>query len=95
MLSLGSGQFVGKKISNMLASASSNTPAVTMKMPTNKNNNGQQPQQKTKDLDVSLSGEVIGEVTGVSVLIVVIAILIPSLAILRMSPRKILMKKEG
>lgn len=95
MLSLGSGQFVGKKISNMLASASSNTPAVTMKMPTNKNNNGQQPQQKTKDLDVSLSGEVIGEVTGVSVLIVVIAILLPSLAILRMSPRKILMKKEG
>jgi len=95
MLSLGSGQFVGKKISNMLASASSNTPAVTMKMPTNKNNNGQQPQQKTKDLDVSLSGEVIGEVAGVSVLIVVISILLPSLAILRMSPRKILMKKEG
>ena len=93
MLSLGSGQFVGKKISSMLESASTSSSTVTMKMPTN--NNEQQPQQKTKDLDVALSGEVIGEVAGVSILIVVIAILLPSVAILYMSPRKILMKKEG
>ena len=64
-----------------------------MKMPTS--NNEQHPQPKTKDFDVTLSGEVIGEVAGVSVLIVVIAILLPSFAILHMSPRKILMKKEG
>ena len=93
MLSLGSGQFVGKKISSMLASAFASSSTVMMKMPTS--NNEQHPQQKTKDLDVTLSGEVIGEVAGVSVLIVVIAILLPSFAILHMSPRKILMKKEG
>lgn len=93
MLSLGSGQFVGKKISSILASASASSSTVMMKMPTS--NNEQHPQPKTKDFDVTLSGEVIGEVAGVSVLIVVIAILLPSFAILHMSPRKILMKKEG
>lgn len=93
MLSLGSGQFVGKKISSILASASASSSTVMMKIPTS--NNEQHPQPKTKDFDVTLSGEVIGEVAGVSVLIVVIAILLPSFAILHMSPRKILMKKEG
>ena len=93
MLSLGSGQFVGKKISSILASASASSSTVMMKMPTS--NNEQHPQPKTKDFDVTLSGEVIGEVAGVSVLIVVIAILLPSFANLHMSPRKILMKKEG
>lgn len=93
MLSLGSGQFVGKKISSILASASASSSTVMMKMPTS--NNEQHPQPKTKDFDVTLSGEVIGEVAGVSALIVVMSILLPSLAILRLSPRQILMKKEG
>lgn len=48
-----------------------------------------------KQLDVSVSASVIGELAGVSCAICLLSIAVPSSYILRLSPRQILMKKEG
>lgn len=94
-LSLGTGKMVSNVVSSMLET--SQTSEVQQS-----NNNGkgdfmnQAMQSPTNtELDVSLTSDTIVQLVGITGLICFISVILPSIYILRLSPREILVKKEG
>lgn len=97
-ISLGTGRMVSNSISHMLSNATSTTTA------TAKSDNHGGPQgmmrsamtgPKNQKLDVSATPQVAGEVAGVTVAICAVSVILPGIYILRLSPREILLRKEG
>lgn len=106
MLSLGTGKMVANSISSMLTSTSTQTAVSASSSQKGPSGPGAQggpggmmqnamTSPTNKPLDVSVSASVIGELAGVSCAICLLSIAVPSSYILRLSPRQILMKKEG
>ena len=106
MLSLGTGKMVANSISSMLTSTSTQTTVSASSSQKGPSGPGAQggpggmmqnamTSPTNKQLDVSVSASVIGELAGVSAAICLLSIAVPSIYILRLSPRQILMKKEG
>ena len=106
MLSLRTGKMVANSISSMLTSTSTQTnvsASSSQKGPAGPGAQGgpgrmmqnAMTSPTNKQLDVSVSASVIGELAGVSAAICLLSIAVPSVYILRLSPRQILMKKEG
>ena len=106
MLSLGTGKMVANSISSMLTSTSTQTTVSASSSQKGPSGPGAQggpggmmqnamTSPTNKQLDVSVSASVIGELAGVSAAICLLSIAVPSIYILRFSPRQILMKKEG
>lgn len=106
MLSLGTGKMVANSISSMLTSTSTQTTVSASSSQKGPSGPGAQggpggmmqnamTSPTNKQLDVSVSASVIGELAGVSCAICLLSIAVPSIYILRLSPRQILMKKEG
>lgn len=106
-LSLATGKMTANVISGMLTS---NNQEMVMEIDEAQNNDTVAPQQKgrgrfdlqnafqkpeSKELDVSLTGETIIKLLGTTALISVVATIIPTIYILRLSPREILTRKEG
>lgn len=106
-LSLATGKMTANVISGMLTS---NDQEMVMEIDEAQNNDIVAPQQKgrgrfdlqnafqepeSKELDVSLTGETIIKLLGTTALICVVATIIPTIYILRLSPREILTRKEG
>lgn len=48
-----------------------------------------------KELDVSLTGKTVAQLAGITGVICLVSVVIPTIYVLRMSPREILVKKEG
>lgn len=106
MLSLGTGKMVANSISSMLTSTSTQTTVSASSSQKGPSGPGAQggpgrmmqnamTSPTNKQLDVSVSASVIGELAGISAAICLLSIAVPSIYILRLSPRQILMKKEG
>lgn len=106
MLSLGTGKMVANSISSMLTSTSTQTTVSASSSQKGPSGPGAQggpggmmqnamTSPTNKQLDVSVNASVIGELAGVSAAICLLSIAVPSSYILRLSPRQILMKKEG
>lgn len=106
MLSLGTGKMVANSISSMLTSTATQTTVSASSSQKGPSGPGAQggpggmmqnamTSPTNKQLDVSVSASVIGELAGVSCAICLLSIAVPSIYILRLSPRQILMKKEG
>ena len=106
MLSLRTGKMVANSISSMLTSTSTQTTVSASSSQKGPSGLGAQggpggmmqnamTSPTNKQLDVSVSASVIGELAGVSAAICLLSIAVPSIYILRLSPRQILMKKEG
>lgn len=106
MLSLGTGKMVANSISSMLTSTATQTTvsaASSQKGPSGPGAQGgpggmmqnAMTSPTNKQLDIYVSASVIGELAGVSAAICLLSIAVPSIYILRLSPRQILMKKEG
>ena len=106
MLSLRTGKMVANSISSMLTSTSTQTTVSASSSQKGPSGLGAQggpggmmqnamTSPTNKQLDVSVSASVIGELAGVSCAICLLSIAVPSIYILRLSPRQILMKKEG
>ncbi len=109
VVSLGTGKMVSNVVSSMLESTQSNQNTVMMEMPSvdieeeNQESDGEQKglldivmQSPTDtELDVSLTTETTLQLAGITTMICVISVALPSLYILRLSPREILVKKEG
>lgn len=102
-LSLGTGKMVSNAISSMLTSTSTSAKS-TQSAPGGQNNGQGGPGRmmqnvmtspKSADLDVSLTPTTAAELAGVTFVICVVSVGVPSIYILRMSPREILTKKEG
>lgn len=102
-LSLGTGKMVSNAISSMLTSTSTSAKT-TQSAPGGQNNRQGGPGRmmqnamtspKSADLDVSLTPTTAAELAGVTFVICVVSVAVPSIYILRMSPREILTKKEG
>lgn len=98
MLSLGTGKMVANTISSMLTSTTTTTTTTAQTQgkgsPAGMMKTAMTAPANTK-LDVSVNGTIIGELAGVSAAICLLSIAMPSIYILRLSPREILMKKEG
>ena len=106
MLSLRTGKMVANSISSMLTSSSTQTNVSASSSQKGPSGPGAQggpggmmqnamTSPTNKQLDVSVSASVIGELAAVSCTICLLSIAVPSIYILRLSPRQILMKKEG
>lgn len=109
MLSLGTGKMVSNVVSNMLVSSqttsstsstsSSSSSKSSSSSSTNSAPGGMMQQAMTTPtntkLDVSLTGQTIGELAGITACICFVSVLLPSIFVLRLSPREILIKKEG
>lgn len=104
VLSLGTGKMVSNVVSSMLESTQTAQESL-MEMPNEKlENKGtlrnsifEKALQSPVDteLDVSLTSETIIQLAEITTAICVVSVILPSLYILRLSPRKILVKKEG
>lgn len=108
VISLGTGKLVSNVVGNMLESGSNNHQ-VAMQMPkageqNEKRNvaggNGRMFAQafngpSNAELDVSLTTTTVIELAGITSVICLVSIVVPSAYILRLSPREILVKKEG
>ncbi|MFR7590436.1 MAG: ABC transporter permease [Longibaculum sp.] len=109
MISLGTGKMVSNVVSSMLESSQNNQKQMTMNMPEdNQNTNQSSTQQKPNDLfnqaiqspenselDVSLTSSTVIQLAEITGAICLISVVLPSIYILRLSPREILVKKEG
>lgn len=108
-LSLGTGKMVSNVVSSMLESSQSNQPQVQMEIKdddTQDNNTMEKPSRDfsfdkamqaptNTELDVSLTSDTIIQLAEVTALICVVSVILPSIYVLRLSPREILAKKEG
>ena len=104
VLSLGTGKMVSNVVSSMLESTQTAQESL-MEMPNEKlENKGtlrnsifEKALQSPVDteLDVSLTSETIIQLAEITTAICVVSVILPSLYILRLSPREILVKKEG
>ena len=109
-LSLGTGKMVSNTISNMLESSANSRPGVTMTMEKSENSSDSTSDSNSSmnkmfdhamkgpqdtELDVSVSGSTVTKLAGITSAICVVSVLLPSLYVMRLSPREILIKKEG
>lgn len=102
--SLATGKMVSNVVSHMLVSQ--NTPSVVMDMTDQKENQNNEALHQNRfmdkvvapvssELDVSLTSQTVLQLAQISFAICVVSIILPSLYILRLSPREILIKREG
>lgn len=106
VISLGTGKMVSNVVSNMLESGN-NKNQFQMEMPANISSNAFEDDSKkpmlndvfngpeNSELDVSLTASTVGQLAGITIAICLVSIAIPSAYVLRLSPREILVKKEG
>lgn len=106
VISLGTGKMVSNVVSNMLESGN-NKNQFQMEMPANISSNTFEDDSKrpmlndvfngpeNSELDVSLTASTVGQLAGITIAICLVSIAIPSAYVLRLSPREILVKKEG
>lgn len=108
VLSLGTGKMVSNVVSSMLEDNQSSSQQMVMEIPreeseTSDNNTSQKgtllerSMQSPADteLDVSLTASTVVQLAIITGLICLISVSLPSIYILRLSPREILIKKEG
>ena len=106
-LSLTTGKAVSNVVGNILESGVSDN-GIRMEMPADGQEQKEQtnaPQKPTfndafvapenKELDVSLTSQTVLQLVGITVAICLVSITIPSIYVLRLTPREILTKKEG
>ena len=106
-LSLTTGKAVSNVVGNILESSVSDN-GVRMEMPPDGQNQEEQtnaPQRPTfndafvapenEELDVSLTTQTVLQLAGITVAICLVSITIPSVYVLRLTPREILTKREG
>lgn len=110
VISLGTGKMVSNVVSSMLEATQSNQKEITMEIPENENSSQQSSltdkdeksnlfnkalQSPTNsELDVSLTSSTILQLAEITGLICIVSVILPSIYILRMTPREILVKKE-
>lgn len=96
VLSLASGKMVSNVVSSMLESSQNQQMTISKdnKITNNYFNQAMQPPTNT-DLDVSLTTDTVIQLAEMTVCICVMSIVLPSIYIFRLSPREILVKKEG
>ena len=107
-LSLGSGKMVSNVIGHMLESTQNNQSQMMMEMPEGETSQDKNQGQKkmnlwdqtmqspeNQELDVSLTSTTIIYLAGITTGICVISTILPSLYILRLSPREILGRRES
>jgi putative ABC transport system permease protein len=111
ILSLGTGKMVSNVVSGMLIESQDSNNTMTMEMPEggpggdmneDSFSGGNQPDFNDAfsspvdtELDVSLTGTTVVELGAITLAICIISTILPSVYVLRLSPREILIKKEG
>lgn len=110
-ISLGTGKMVSNVVSSMLESTQSNQKEISMEIPENESSSKESISTDKEDmsnlfnkalqspenseLDVSLTSSTILQLAEITGLICIVSVILPSIYILRMTPREILVKKEG
>ncbi|MEG0276709.1 MAG: ABC transporter permease [Coprobacillus sp.] len=95
-LSLGTGKMVSNVVSSMLETSQTSQTETTQQGNGKMNFMDQAMQApKNTELDVSLTSDTVIQLVGITSLICMISVILPSIYILRLSPREILVKKEG
>ena len=109
VLSLGTGQLTSHYMGNMLESSSSSNVMQTDQKGDQPNDHQQKTNKQTKEnflgnmmqgplnqeLDVSITGENVIQLAGVTAAICIVSIAVPAAYVLRLTPRQILSRKEG
>jgi len=111
VISLGTGKLVSNVVGNMLESGTNNNqvqmqmPEIRDQNNDSNNTNSTSGNDKMFDqafnrpenteLDVSLTTTTVMQLAGITIAICLVSIAIPSAYVLRLSPREILVKKEG
>ncbi|MFQ6793007.1 MAG: ABC transporter permease [Thomasclavelia sp.] len=108
ILSLSTGKMVSNVISSMLESSNTNQNEMIMEIPTNSDDaNSEKPTNnqnifdrafkapENQELDVSITLDTTLQLAALETGICIISIILPSIYILRLTPREILGKKEG
>ena len=109
VISLGTGQLTSHYMGNMLESSSSSNVMQTDQKGDQPNDNQQKTNTQTKEnflgnmmegpsnqeLDVSITGENVVQLAGVTAAICIVSIAVPAAYVLRLTPRQILSRKEG
>lgn len=108
-ISLGTGQLTSHYMGNMLESSSSSNVMQTDQKGDQPNDHQQKTNKQTKEnflgnmmqgplnqeLDVSITGENVVQLAGVTAAICIVSIAVPAAYVLRLTPRQILSRKEG
>ena len=102
ILSLGTGKMTSNIISGMLTTQNNEVMMDTEDQDPRQINNGGRfdfnnafAAPESQELDVSLTSDTVVKLSATTVLVCIIATIIPTFYILRLTPREILMKKEG
>lgn len=109
VISLGTGQLTSHYMGNMLESGSSSNIMQMDQKDDQPNDNQQKTNTQTKEnflgnmmegpsnqeLDVSITGENVVQLAGVTAAICIVSIAVPAAYVLRLTPRQILSRKEG
>ena len=109
VISLGTGQLTSHYMGNMLESSSSLNVMQMDQKGDQPNDNQQKTNKQTKEnflgnmmegpsnqeLDVSITGENVVQLAGVTAAICIVSIAVPAAYVLRLTPRQILSRKEG
>ena len=109
VISLGTGQLTSHYMGNMLESGSSSNVMQMDQKDDQLNDNQQKTNTQTKEnflgnmmegpsnqeLDVSITGENVVQLAGVTAAICIVSIAVPAAYVLRLTPRQILSRKEG
>ena len=109
VISLGTGQLTSHYMGNMLESSSSSNVLQMDQKGDQPNDNQQKTNTQTKEnflgnmmqgpsnqeLDVSITGENVVQLAGVTAAICIVSIAVPAAYVLRLTPRQILSRKEG
>ena len=109
VISLGTGQLTSHYMGNMLESGSSSNVMQMDQKGDQPNDNQQKTNTQTKEnflgnmmegpsnqeLDVSITGENVVQLAGVTAEICIVSIAVPAAYVLRLTPRQILSRKEG
>ena len=109
VISLGTGQLTSHYMGNMLESSSSSNVMQMDQKGDQPNDNQQKTNKQTKEnflgnmmqgpsnqeLDVSITGENVVQLAGVTAAICIVSIAVPAAYVLRLTPRQILSRKEG
>lgn len=109
VISLGTGQLTSRYMGNMLESGSSSNVMKMDQKSDQPNDNQQKTNTQTKEnflgnmmegpsnqeLDVSITGENVVQLAGVTAAICIVSIAVPAAYVLRLTPRQILSRKEG
>lgn len=109
VISLGTGQLTSRYMGNMLESGSSSNVMQMDQKDDQPNDNQQKTNTQTKEnflrnmmegpsnqeLDVSITGENVIQLAGVTATICIVSIAVPAAYVLRLTPRQILSRKEG